>query len=189
MEIVHPVIVENQKSYFSQKNIKTCILDSKYMQQNGHKMLILWIDLQGFCYSRLHSTKSHNLRTFFLLFINTWDIIDLTFNYWRQLQLLVWRYVCVMDVFVRVACTWLSHTLLAALHRPMEITMSSLQIELVYLFSKFSSLGNVYLFFILKSSLMFPWYRSGIAFDRGRLLYLKLPHYCLDIIGNFTLDL
>ena len=71
MEIVHPVIVENQKSYFSQKNIKTCILDSKYTQQNGHKMLILWIDLQGFCYSRLHSTKSHNLRTFFLLFINT----------------------------------------------------------------------------------------------------------------------
>ena len=103
MEIVHPVIVENQKSYFSQKNIKTCILDSKYTHQNGHKMLILWIDLQGFCYSRLHSTKSHNLRTFFLLFINTWDINDLTFNYWRQLQLLVWHYVCVMDVFVRVA--------------------------------------------------------------------------------------
>ena len=32
---------------------------------------------------------------------------------------------------------------------------SSLQIELVYLFSKFSSLENLYLFFILTSSLMF----------------------------------
>ena len=41
-----------------------------------------------------------------------------------------------------------------ALDQPMETT--SLQIELVYLFSKFSSLGNVYLFFILTSSLMFP---------------------------------
>ena len=36
----------------------------------------------------------------------------------------------------------------------METT--SLQIELAYLFSKFSSLGNVYLFFIMTSSLMFP---------------------------------
>ena len=52
-------------------------------------------------------------------------------------------------------CTWLSRTLHAALHRPMETT--SLQIEPVYLFSKFSSLGNVSLFFILTSSLMFPW--------------------------------
>ena len=71
----------------------------------------------------------------------------------------------------------------------MKITMSSLQIELVYLFLKFSSLGNVYLFLILTSSLMFAWYPSGIAFDCGRLLYLKLQHYCLDIIGNFSLDL
>jgi len=87
MEIVQPIIVENQKSYFSQKNIKTCILDSKYTEQNGHEMLILWIDLQGFCCSRLHSTKSHNLRTVFLLFINTWGINDLTFDYyWKQLQ-------------------------------------------------------------------------------------------------------
>ena len=39
MEIVQPVIVEIQKSYFSQKNIKTCILDSKYTQQNGHEIL------------------------------------------------------------------------------------------------------------------------------------------------------
>ena len=58
----------------------------------------------------------------------------------------------------------------------METT--SLQIELVCLFSKFSSMGNVYLFFILTSSSMFPWCRRfassrslprGIAFDCGRL--------------------
>ena len=35
-------------------------------------------------------------------------------------------------------------------------TSSSLQIKVVYLFSKFSSMGNVYFFFILMSSLMFP---------------------------------
>ena len=39
-------------------------------------------------------------------------------------------------------------------HRPMEST--SLQIELVYLLLKFSSIGNVYLFFMLMSSLMLP---------------------------------
>ena len=39
-------------------------------------------------------------------------------------------------------------------HRPME--SASLQIELVYLLLKFSSIGNVYLFFIPTSSLMFP---------------------------------
>ena len=49
----------------------------------------------------------------------------------------------------------------------------------VYLFPRFSCLGNVYLFIILTSSLMFSWClrfarsRSlphGIAFDSGRLL-------------------
>ena len=75
----------------------------------------------------------------------------------------------------------------------METT--SLQIELVHfhLFSKFSSLGNVYLFFILTSSLMFPWCRRfarsrflphSIAFDCGRLFEITL-HYRLDIIRNF----
>ena len=74
----------------------------------------------------------------------------------------------------------------------METT--SLQIELVYLFSKFSSLGNVYLFFILTSSLMFPWCRKfarsrflphSIAFDCGRLFEITL-HYRLDpIIRKF----
>ena len=39
-------------------------------------------------------------------------------------------------------------------HRPMEST--SLQIELVYLLLKFSSIGNVYLFFMPMSSLMLP---------------------------------
>ena len=39
MEVVQLIIVENQKSYFGQNNIKTCILDSKYTQQNGHEML------------------------------------------------------------------------------------------------------------------------------------------------------
>ena len=52
-------------------------------------------------------------------------------------------------------CTLLSCTILAVLHRPVETT--SLHIELVSLFSKFSSLGSVYFFFILKSSYMFPW--------------------------------
>ena len=68
----------------------------------------------------------------------------------------------------------------------METT--SLQIELVYLFSKFSNMGKVYLFFILMSSLMFPrchrFARSqslprGIAFDCGRLLEITalLPRH------------
>ena len=83
-----------------------------------------------------------------------------------------------MDVFIRVALyLTVQRTLLAALHRPMETT--SLQIELVYLFSKYSCVENVYLFFILTSSLTFPWCRGfassrslprGIAFDCGRLL-------------------
>ena len=35
------------------------------------------------------------------LFTNTWDINDLTFQYyWKQLQLHVWRYICVTDVFL-----------------------------------------------------------------------------------------
>ena len=64
----------------------------------------------------------------------------------------------------------------------METT--SLQIEEVDLISKYSSLGNVYLFFILTSSLMFPLCRRfarsrslprGInAFDCGRLLEITV---------------
>ena len=39
-----------------------------------------------------------------LLFINTWGVNHLTFNYYRKkLQLSVWRYACVTDVFMRVA--------------------------------------------------------------------------------------
>ena len=39
-----------------------------------------------------------------LHFKNTWEINDLTFEYyWKQLQLRVWRYVSVTDVFIRVA--------------------------------------------------------------------------------------
>ena len=39
-----------------------------------------------------------------LHFINIWDINDLSFDYyWKQLQLPSWRYVCVTDVFIRVA--------------------------------------------------------------------------------------
>ena len=39
-----------------------------------------------------------------LHFINTRDINNLTFNYyWKQLQLPVWRYICVTDVFIRIA--------------------------------------------------------------------------------------
>ena len=71
-------------------------------------------------------------------------------------------------------------------HQPMEST--SLQIELVYLLLKFSSIGNVYLFFILTSSLMFPrscrYARSrslphAIAFDCGRFVEITelLPRY------------
>ena len=45
-------------------------------------------------------------------FINTWGTKDLTFDYyWKQLQQPVWRYVCVMDVFIRVAFTWLYNAL------------------------------------------------------------------------------
>ena len=92
-----------------------------------------------------------------------------------------------MDVFIRVAFfLTVQRTLLAARHRPMET--SSLQIKLVYFFSKYSSLQNVYLFFILTSSLMFPWCRGfpssrslpcGIAFDCGRLLEItaSLPKH------------
>ena len=74
--------------------------------------------------------------------------------------------------------------LLAVLHRPMETT--SLQTELVYLFSKFSSMGNVYSFFILTSSLMFlnvvdlqGSLPRGIAFDCGRLFEITafLPRH------------
>ena len=71
-----------------------------------------------------------------LHFINTWDINDLTFNYWKQLQLLIWHwYVCVVDVFIRVA---LYLTVAHSTSQQMETTC--LQIELVYLFLKFSSL-------------------------------------------------
>ena len=86
-----------------------------------------------------------------------------------------------MDVFIRVDLYFtVQRTLLAARHRPMETT--SLQIELVYLFSKYSSVENVYIFFILSSSLMFPCCRGfarsrslprGTAFDCGRLLEIK----------------
>ena len=53
-------------------------------------------------------------------------------------------------------------------------------------------MGNVYLFFILTCSLMFPWC-DRLARSRSLLVALplivedcwKLQHYCLDIIGNF----
>ena len=120
-----------------------------------------------------------------LHFINTWDINDLPFDYLKQLQLLVWRYVC--GCVCRGSFVIDCH----ALHGPMENT--SLQIELAYLFSKFCSLGNVYLFFILTSSLMFPWCRwlevsifaSCMVFPLIVQDCLKLQPYCLDIIRDF----
>ena len=62
-----------------------------------------------------HRSKLENLLrwSFFTFnFINTWGTNDLTFDYyWKQLQQPVWRYVCVMDVFIRVAFTWLYNAL------------------------------------------------------------------------------
>ena len=86
-------------------------------------------------------------------------------------------------------CNWLSCTLLAALHRPMETT--SLQIELVYLFSKFSSLGSVYCIYFSY------WHLHWCFFDAlSRSIFVlcyclwvencvKLQYYCLDINANF----
>ena len=86
-------------------------------------------------------------------------------------------------------CNWLSCTLLAALHRPMET--ASLQIELVYLFSKFSSLGSVYCIYFSY------WHLHWCFFDAlSRSIFVlcyclwvencvKLQYYCLDINGNF----
>ena len=80
-------------------------------------------------------------------------------------------------------CTWLSHTQHAALHQPMATT--SLQIELVYLFLKFSSMGNVYLFFILTSSLMFPW-RHRLATTRNSVnIWLVISSQHLDNTVTF----
>ena len=71
----------------------------------------------------------------------------------------------------------------------METT--SLQTELVYLFSKFSSMENVYLFFILTSSLMFLNVVDLQGLDLCLVVLplivedcLKLQHYCPDITEN-----
>ena len=90
-------------------------------------------------------------------------------------------------------CTLLSCTILAVLHRPVET--ASLHIELVSLFSKFSSLGSVYFFFhtevFIYVSLMRRFANSRSVFFLCYCLWvedcLKLQHYCPDIDENFHL--
>ena len=62
----------------------------------------------------------------------------------------------------------------------METT--SLQIELVYSFSKFSSTGNVYLFFILMSSLMFPCHVIDMQGLEIRSIFGQFSQHLVDTV-------
>ena len=79
-------------------------------------------------------------------FINTWGTKDLTFDYyWKQLQQPVWRYVCVMDVFIRVAFTWLYNALY--LQHFMSFHIHRIEIPHIELFRN----GSVHEFYCLKA--------------------------------------
>ena len=62
----------------------------------------------------------------------------------------------------------------------METT--SLQIELVYSFSKFSSTGNVYLFFVLMSSLMFPCHVIDMQGLEIRSIFGQFSQHLVDTV-------
>ena len=91
-----------------------CIVEYRYISQNTdaitRTLRLNRFDIaDSLCY--LIDRFSHMLRCKVALhFVNTWDINDLTFNiYWKQ------RLTDVTFVS-RMCCTWLSRTLLAALH-------------------------------------------------------------------------